>query len=142
MSSWAPLLLRASARNRLAMRRAVEGLSPACDYLLVDAIRIDLPLPQEAIIHGDAKVQCIAAASILAKTSRDQCMREWDLVFPQYGLVRHKGYSTDEHMAALRQYGPTLLHRFSFEPVRAACAFPVWAGYDEKEEDLVQHATA
>jgi ribonuclease HII len=128
--------------SRLAMRRAIAKLSPACDYLLSDAMPLDLGVPCEAIIHGDAKVQCIAAASILAKTSRDQCMREWDLVFPQYGLVRHKGYSTDEHKAALRQYGPTLLHRFSFEPVRAACAFPMWAGYDEKEEDLVQHATA
>ena len=67
---------------------------------------------------------------------------EWDAVFPQYGLVRHKGYSTDEHMAALRQYGPTLLHRFSFEPVRLACSFPIWAGYDEKGDDLVEHATA
>jgi ribonuclease HII len=69
-------------------------------------------------------------------------MRQWDEVFPQYGLARHKGYTTDEHMEALRRYGPTLLHRFSFEPVRAACSFPLWSGYDEKEEDLVQHATA
>lgn len=127
---------------KLAMTRAIAKLAPPCDYLLTDAMPLDLGVPCESIIHGDAKVQCIAAASILAKTTRDQCMREWDTVFPQYGLARHKGYSTDEHIEALRRYGPTLLHRFSFEPVRNACAFPLWAGYDEKEQDLVQHVTA
>lgn len=128
--------------SRLAMKRAIGKLSPSCDYLLTDAMPIDLGVPCEAIVHGDGKVQCIAAASILAKTSRDVCMREWDAVFPQFGLARHKGYSTDEHMEALRKYGPTLLHRFSFEPVRLSCPFPVWSGYDEKGDDLVQHATA
>ncbi|HYP04803.1 MAG TPA: ribonuclease HII [Bryobacteraceae bacterium] len=130
--------------SKLAMRRAIEKLAPACDYLLTDAMPLDLGVPCQAIIHGDAKVQCIAAASILAKTTRDQCMREWDAVFPQFGLARHKGYSTDEHMDALRKYGPTLMHRFSFEPVRTACSFPLWTGYDEKEEEdlAVQHATA
>lgn len=127
---------------RLAMKRAIGKLSPASDYLLTDAVPIDLGLPCEAIVHGDAKVQCIAAASILAKTARDTCMREWDVVFPQFGLARHKGYSTDEHMEALRKYGPTLLHRFSFEPVRLSCSFPVWSGYDEKADELLQHATA
>ena len=76
---------------RLAMKRAIGKLSPASDYLLTDAVPIDLGLPCEAIVHGDAKVQCIAAASILAKTARDTCMREWDVVFPQFGLARHKG---------------------------------------------------
>jgi ribonuclease HII len=128
--------------SRLAMERAIGKLSPACDYLLTDAMPIALGLPCEAIVHGDGKVQCIAAASILAKTARDACMREWDAVFPQFGLARHKGYSTDEHMEALRKYGPTLLHRFSFEPVRLSCPFPIWSGYDEKGDDLVQHATA
>ena len=128
--------------SKLAMRRAIEQLAPACDYLLTDAVPLDLGVPCEAIIDGDAKVQCIAAASILAKTRRDECMRKWAEVFPQYGLERHKGYSTDEHMEALRKYGPTMLHRFSFEPVRLTCPFPVWAGYDEKGDDLVQHASA
>lgn len=128
--------------SRIAMVRAVRKLSPECDYLLVDAVRVDTDLPQEGIIHGDAQVQCIAAASILAKTYRDHCMREWDAVFPQYGLARNKGYGTEDHLEALRKYGPTLLHRFSFEPVRAACPFPVWAGYDEKGGDLVLNATA
>jgi ribonuclease HII len=128
--------------SRLAMKRAILKLKPACDYLLTDAVPLDLEIPNEPIIHGDAQVQCIAAASILAKTARDHCMREWDAVFPQFGLGRHKGYATEEHSEALRKYGPTMLHRFSFEPVRLACSFPVWAGYDEKGDDLVEHATA
>jgi len=119
--------------SRLAMRRAVEQLSPSCDYLLVDAVKIDLPLPQEAIIHGDAKCQCIAAASILAKTHRDECMRQWDGVFPHLGLSRHKGYGTAEHIDAIQKHGPTLLHRFSFEPVRLACTYEIWTGYDQSE---------
>jgi len=127
---------------KLAMERAIRSLSPACDYLLTDAVPLQLGIPHEAIIHGDAQVQCIAAASILAKTARDKCMREWHAVFPEFGLARHKGYATDEHTEALRKYGPTLLHRFSFEPVRLACPFPVWAGYDEKGGGLVQHARA
>ena len=100
------------------MRRAIERLNPAPDYLLIDAVTVDLPLAQRALIHGDALSQCIAAASILAKVERDACMREWDLVFPQYGLKNHKGYSTDEHWKALETHGPTPLHRFSFWPVR------------------------
>jgi ribonuclease HII len=117
--------------SRLAMRRAVEQLSPTCDYLLVDAVVVDLPLPQESIIHGDAKCQCIAAASILAKTHRDECMRRWDVVFPHLGLSKHKGYSTPEHLDAISKHGPTLLHRFSFEPVRLACPYEIWTGYDQ-----------
>jgi ribonuclease HII len=128
--------------SRLAIKRAVLKLSGACDYLLVDAVDIDLPLPQEAIIHGDALSQSIAAASILAKTARDECMRKWDEVFPEYGLVRNKGYGTDEHQDALRRLGPTHLHRFSFEPVRLACQLELWSGYDQREEALSEHAIA
>lgn len=117
---------------RLAMRRAVEQLAPAPDYLLVDAVAVDLPIPQRALIHGDALSQCIAAASIIAKVERDACMREWDRVFPQYGLKDHKGYSTDEHWKALEQYGPTALHRFSFWPVRENCPHALWAGYPQQ----------
>ena len=73
------------------MTRAIRKLNPACDYLLTDAVPLDLGVPYEPIIHGDAQVQCIAAASILAKTARDHCMREWDNVFPQFGFARHKG---------------------------------------------------
>jgi len=119
--------------SMLAMRRAISKLSPACDYLLLDAVNLDLPIPQMPMIHGDAKCQCIAAASILAKTYRDDFMRKWDAVFPHLGLARHKGYSTDEHLKALTTHGPTMLHRFSFEPVRMACQMDLWTGYDQKE---------
>jgi len=103
--------------SRVAMRDAVLRLSPAADHLLVDALHLDCELPQDAIIHGDALSASIAAASILAKVERDRMMREWDAVFPAYGLALHKGYSTPQHLAALRQFGPTPLHRQSFAPV-------------------------
>ena len=103
--------------SRLAMREAVLRLAPCPDHLLIDALRLDCALPQNAIIHGDALSASIAAASILAKVERDRMMREWDPFFPQYGLASHKGYSTPKHLAALREYGPTPLHRQSFAPV-------------------------
>ena len=120
--------------SRLAMRRAVEKLQPAAGFLLVDALEIDLPIPQQALIHGDALSQCIAAASILAKVERDACMCAWHEVFPQYGLKNHKGYSTDEHWKALEKFGPTTLHRFSFWPVREHCPHTLWTGYPEQTE--------
>jgi ribonuclease HII len=103
--------------SRLAMRDAAMRLQPAADHLLVDAVRLDCELPQRAIIHGDALSASIAAASILAKVERDRMMCEWDVVFPEYGLASHKGYSTPQHLAALEKYGPTPLHRQSFAPV-------------------------
>ncbi|MBI4873143.1 MAG: ribonuclease HII [Acidobacteria bacterium] len=106
--------------SRLALRRAVEALDPPCDFVLADAIRLDWPGPQQAVVHGDARSRSIAAASILAKVARDECMARWDAVFPEYGLARHKGYPTPDHQAALERLGPTFLHRFSYAPVRAA----------------------
>jgi len=103
--------------SRLAMREAVLQLNPACDYLLIDAMRLDCDLPQQAIIHGDALSASIAAASILAKVERDRMISEWDPVFPIYGLRSNKGYSTPKHLAALREHGPSPLHRQSFAPV-------------------------
>ena len=120
--------------SRLAMRRAVERLQPAADYLLIDAVSIDLPIAQRSLIHGDALSQCIAAASILAKVERDACMCAWDAVFPQYGLKNHKGYSTGEHWRALEIHGPTSLHRFSFWPVREHCPQALWTGYPRQGE--------
>jgi ribonuclease HII len=111
--------------SRLAMRLAVSRLNPAPDYLLVDAVAIDLPLPQQALIKGDARCHAIAAASIVAKVYRDACMRIWDEAFPQYGLASHKGYCTAEHLNALDEFGLTPLHRLSFEPVRARSLFPL-----------------
>jgi ribonuclease HII len=104
--------------SRLAMRRAVTQLAPSPDFLLVDALRIDLEVEQLGLIKGDARVHSIAAASILAKVCRDACMLEWDSVYPQYGLARHKGYGTAEHLAALEKFGPTPQHRVTFAPVR------------------------
>ncbi len=103
--------------SRLAMREAVLRLNPGADHLLVDALRLDCDLPQQPIIHGDALSASIAAASILAKVERDRMIVEWAPVFPAYGLASNKGYSTPRHLAALREHGPSPLHRQSFAPV-------------------------
>jgi ribonuclease HII len=103
--------------SRVAMQEAVLQLRPASDYLLIDAMKLHCDLPQRAIIHGDALSASIAAASILAKVERDKIVREWDSVFPVYGLASNKGYSTPRHLAALREHGPSPLHRQSFAPV-------------------------
>jgi len=104
--------------SRLAMKQAVLQLNPASDFVLVDAVPLDLPLPQQPLVQGDERCHAIAAASIIAKVYRDRMMREWDRFYPEYGLASHKGYQTPEHLAAIRRYGPTPMHRFSFEPVR------------------------
>ncbi len=104
--------------SRQAMQAALELLKVPPDYLLIDALRLDLPIEQKPLIKGDMRSVSIAAASILAKVARDRLMELWDQVYPHYGLRRNKGYSTPDHMAALRRYGPTPLHRFSFAPVR------------------------
>ncbi len=106
--------------SRQAMVAALSQLDPLPDYLLLDAIELDLPIEQKALIHGDARSVSIAAASILAKVERDRRMEEFDEMYPQYGLAQNKGYSTPEHLEALRVHGPTALHRFSYAPVREA----------------------
>jgi len=111
--------------SRVAMRMAVVRLLPAPDFVLVDAVPLDLIIPQRALIKGDARCHAIAAASILAKVHRDGWMKTWDAVFPQYGLASHKGYATPDHARALEAFGPTPLHRLSFEPVRAHARFPL-----------------
>ena len=105
--------------SRLAMKLALDQISSQIDFVLVDAVRIDIDLPQLPLIQGDERSYSIAAASIIAKVYRDSTMREWDSVYPQYGLAKHKGYQTPEHLRALRSHGPSPLHRFSFEPVKA-----------------------
>jgi ribonuclease HII len=103
----------------LAMRRAVEGLSHKPDYALVDARTIpQCKCPQKGIIHGDALSASIAAASIIAKTTRDAHMIEMDRLFEGYGFASHKGYPTAEHIAALKEKGALPIHRRSFAPVR------------------------
>jgi ribonuclease HII len=116
--------------SRQAMLAAVSQLSPLPDYLLLDAIEIDLPIEQKALIHGDARSVSIAAASILAKVERDRRMAEFDEMYPQYGLAQHKGYGTPEHLDALRRYGPTPLHRFSYAPVKDARCWAAQATQD------------
>ena len=104
--------------SRQAMTAALQQLSIVPDYLLLDAMYLDVLIEQKSLIKGDAKSVSIAAASILAKTHRDARMNEWDLIYSGYGLAQHKGYGTPEHLEALRRLGPTPLHRNSFAPVR------------------------
>jgi ribonuclease HII len=115
--------------SKLAMRRALDGLQVSCDYLLLDAVKLDVDLPQKPLIHGDARCFSIAAASILAKVHRDNALVAWDRVFPEYALASSKGYGTPDHYEALDRLGPTALHRFSFEPVRNASRREAWTGY-------------
>ncbi len=100
---------------RLAMKQAVETLLVQPDYLLVDAEKVDCEHPQLAIIKGDARSQSIAAASIVAKVTRDRlCAGEWDALYPAYGIAIHKGYATKLHREKLLEYGPSPMHRQSF----------------------------
>ncbi|HEX8881310.1 MAG TPA: ribonuclease HII, partial [Candidatus Acidoferrum sp.] len=113
--------------SRQAMIAALERLAISPDYLLIDAMQLDVLIEQKSLIKGDARSVSIAAASILAKTHRDARMEEWDTVYPQYGLARHKGYATPDHLEALRRHGPTPLHRYSFAPVRDSGCWAVGA---------------
>jgi ribonuclease HII len=112
----------------LAMREAVAQLSHRPDHLLVDAVRVDWQCPQTNIIHGDALSISIAAASIIAKVHRDEMIRRWDPVYPQYDLASNKGYRSPKHLAALRECGPTPLHRLSFAPV--------WMCHEAQQEEF------
>ncbi len=99
----------------LAMRRAIEGLSVKADFALIDGnVARDFSIPARAVIKGDATSPSIAAASILAKVTRDRSCMELDALYPQYGIAKHKGYGTKAHMDALRQYGPSPIHRKQF----------------------------
>ena len=104
--------------TKKAMRLAIEKLSPGADFLLIDALQLkEINLPQKAIIKGDAISASIAAASILAKTYRDNLMQEMCRIYPQYGFSKHVGYGTRAHFEALRQHGACPLHRKSFKGV-------------------------
>ena len=101
--------------TRLAAQRAVESLSPPPDYLITDYLSLpNLSLPQEKFVKGDRLSLSIAAASVLAKTSRDAWMREIDKAYPRYGFARHKGYGTPQHREAVARYGKTAAHRQTF----------------------------
>ncbi len=105
--------------TRLAMKLAIAQLSPPPDFLLIDYLSLpDVPLPQKGIKYGDSLCTSIACASIIAKVARDHLMVELDQTYPGYGLARHKGYGTKEHISCLRRLGPSPIHRQSFKPVR------------------------
>ncbi len=104
--------------TRMAMAQAVESLPSQPDFLLIDALSLpEVALPQRGIIRGDQLSFSIACASIMAKVSRDRRMTEFDGVYPGYGLARHKGYGTRQHLQCLGQLGPCAIHRRSFAPV-------------------------
>ena len=104
-----------------AMRRAVAKLDPQPQHVLIDGLPVrPFPLPQTALVGGDALSFSIAAASVIAKVMRDRIMLEHDARFPGYDFARHKGYGTPQHLAALKQHGPCPIHRRSFQPVRQA----------------------
>ncbi len=105
------------------MYDAIFGLEPAPEKVLVDAMPLSsLPMAHESLIKGDARSASIAAASIIAKVTRDRLMKEYDALYPEYGFGHHKGYGTAEHIEALKKYGPSPIHRLTFEPVRSIAA--------------------
>ena len=107
--------------TKLAMMEAIGQLEPQPQHLLIDAMRLDLPIPQTSIIKGDANSLSIAAASIVAKVTRDQMMEEFDKEYPGYDFAQNAGYGTAKHLAGLDKLGVTPIHRRSFEPVKSMC---------------------
>lgn len=102
------------------MYDAILKLTPKADKVLIDAMPLDkLPIPCLSIVKGDAKSASIAAASVLAKVTRDRFMKEMDEIYPEYGFKNHKGYGTKAHIEAIKKYGPCPLHRESFEPIKS-----------------------
>lgn len=108
--------------SRVAMIRAIENANHKYDLIMTDCMKMpDAKVPVIDLVHGDAKAQCIAAASIIAKVSRDHCCYELDKKYPAYEIAKHKGYGTKAHLEALEKYGPVKgLHRFSYGPVKQA----------------------
>jgi ribonuclease HII len=104
--------------TKKAMLACIKKMKTKVDYVLTDAVKLNLDIPSEDIIKGDAKVAAIAAASIIAKVTRDKLMEEYDRLYPEYGFKKHKGYVTKYHLEMLKKYGPCPIHRESFEPVK------------------------
>ena len=107
--------------TKLAMMEAIGQFEPQPQHLLIDAMKLDLPIPQTSIIKGDANSLSIAAASIVAKVTRDQMMEEFDCEYPGYDFTQNAGYGTANHLAGLDKLGVTPIHRRSFEPVKSMC---------------------
>ena len=107
--------------TKLAMLEAIQELDPRPQHLLIDAMKLDLPISQTSIIKGDANSLSIAAASIVAKVTRDQMMEEFDREYPGYDFAQNAGYGTAKHLAGLDQLGVTPIHRRSFEPIKSMC---------------------
>ncbi|MBK3494408.1 ribonuclease HII [Viridibacillus sp. YIM B01967] len=105
--------------TKQSMKASIEALQVKPDFVLADAMKLPIDIPQASIIKGDAKSLAIAAASILAKTARDHYMEEMDSIYPQYGFSQHAGYGTKQHLEALREFGPTDIHRKTFEPIKS-----------------------
>lgn len=112
----------------LAMYRALEQLKQKPDVILIDGHLVpSFGIPTVPLVKGDSRSASIAAASILAKVTRDRLMKEFDLQYPQYGFALHKGYATPEHLKAVQMYGPCAIHRKSFEPVKSLCSTEIQA---------------
>lgn len=106
--------------TKLAMKEAINNLNVKPEHVLIDAVKLDLSVPSTSIIKGDAKSESIAAASIIAKVTRDRMLKEIAKEYPMYDLEHNKGYGTKKHLEALKQYGPCKYHRISFAPVKSA----------------------
>ena len=106
--------------TKIAMKEAIENLNITPEHVLIDAMKLELNIPSTSIIKGDAKSESIAAASIIAKVTRDHMLDEMDKEYPMYDLKNNKGYGTKKHLEALHTYGPCKYHRVSYSPVRSA----------------------
>ena len=104
--------------TKLAMKEAISQLNPQPEHLLIDAMKLELPISQTSIIKGDANSLSIAAASIVAKVTRDELMKEYDQQYPGYDFTANAGYGTAKHLKGLEKLGVTPIHRTSFEPVK------------------------
>ena len=118
--------------SRLAMMEAIKKLKIKPDYVLSDAMKMNIDIPVKPIIKGDALSINIAAASIIAKVSRDRFMDEMDLKYPNYGFKRHKGYPTKDHIEAIKKYGITDIHRLTFKPIKTMLVEQLEFDFDEK----------
>lgn len=106
--------------TKIAMKEALSDLSVTPNHVLIDAMKLDINIPSTSIIKGDAKSESIAAASIIAKVTRDHMLDEMDKEYPMYDLKNNKGYGTKKHLEALKEYGPCKYHRVTYAPVRNA----------------------